>query len=172
MGKVANDVTSRLTDTSKYTGAHKERFGEDGQGKGLAGRENLVNNSGSTSSTARNNDIDHSTVHKSSKPVVAKKSDAETFGVTPPKIFLYQYADKNHAGEKLILTKQKFPTWKQINEFMNQMQPTGKQKLLVDQSMKEIKTMEEITDGGKYMAITAFDKGKLDQAKIPAAFQS
>lgn len=30
---------SRLTDTSKYTGSHKERFDESGKGKGIAGRE-------------------------------------------------------------------------------------------------------------------------------------
>lgn len=28
-----------LTDTSKYTGTSKERFGKDGKGKGLEGRE-------------------------------------------------------------------------------------------------------------------------------------
>ena len=31
-------VTDRLTDTSKYTGSHKERFDEDGKGKGADGR--------------------------------------------------------------------------------------------------------------------------------------
>src|SRR6218665_2710517 len=36
----------RLTDTSKYTGSHKERFDETGKGKGLSGRENLTDNSG------------------------------------------------------------------------------------------------------------------------------
>lgn len=36
----------RLTDTSKYTGAHKERFDESGKGKGIAGRENVTDNSG------------------------------------------------------------------------------------------------------------------------------
>lgn len=36
----------RLTDTKGYTGAHKERFGEDGKGKGKAGRENIVDNTG------------------------------------------------------------------------------------------------------------------------------
>ncbi|XP_063688098.1 tubulin polymerization-promoting protein family member 2-like [Bolinopsis microptera] len=30
-------VTDRLTDTSRYTGSHKERFGTDGKGKGLKG---------------------------------------------------------------------------------------------------------------------------------------
>ena len=33
------DIFSRLTDPSKYTGAHKHRFDESGRGKGLAGRD-------------------------------------------------------------------------------------------------------------------------------------
>ncbi|XP_028711914.1 tubulin polymerization-promoting protein family member 2 [Peromyscus leucopus] len=36
----------RLTDTSKYTGTHKERFDESGKGKGLEGREETADNSG------------------------------------------------------------------------------------------------------------------------------
>nr|XP_056718560.1 tubulin polymerization-promoting protein family member 3 [Euleptes europaea] len=39
-------AVERLTDTSKYTGSHKERFDETGKGKGKSGRENLVDNSG------------------------------------------------------------------------------------------------------------------------------
>ncbi|XP_049624639.1 tubulin polymerization-promoting protein family member 2 [Suncus etruscus] len=36
----------RLTDTSKYTGSHKERFDESGKGKGMAGREDITDQSG------------------------------------------------------------------------------------------------------------------------------
>ncbi|XP_026874466.2 tubulin polymerization-promoting protein family member 3 [Electrophorus electricus] len=36
----------RLTDTTKYTGSHKERFDETGKGKGKSGREELVENTG------------------------------------------------------------------------------------------------------------------------------
>ncbi|ELT96906.1 hypothetical protein CAPTEDRAFT_21466 [Capitella teleta] len=36
----------RMTDTSKYTGAHKERFDESGKGKGKEGRADTVENSG------------------------------------------------------------------------------------------------------------------------------
>ncbi|NXH19093.1 TPPP2 protein, partial [Bucco capensis] len=36
----------RLTDTSKYTGNHKERFDESGKGKGPAGRQDVTDNSG------------------------------------------------------------------------------------------------------------------------------
>lgn len=44
--KKTDDVTRRLTDTSKYTGAHKERFDEGGKGKGKGGRVEEVSNSG------------------------------------------------------------------------------------------------------------------------------
>ncbi len=36
----------RLTDTSKYTGSHKERFDASGKGKGLEGRADVADNSG------------------------------------------------------------------------------------------------------------------------------
>lgn len=38
-GSLAANVTDRLTDTSKYTGAHKHRFDASGHGLGIAGRE-------------------------------------------------------------------------------------------------------------------------------------
>lgn len=42
----ANGVYNRLTDHTKYTGAHKERFDAEGKGKGKAGRVEAVDNSG------------------------------------------------------------------------------------------------------------------------------
>ncbi|XP_020787137.1 tubulin polymerization-promoting protein family member 2 [Boleophthalmus pectinirostris] len=39
-------AVDRLTDASKYTGAHKERFDESGKGKGKAGREDIADTSG------------------------------------------------------------------------------------------------------------------------------
>lgn len=44
-GKAAATV-NRLTDTSKYTGSSKQRFDETGKGKGIAGRKNVVDESG------------------------------------------------------------------------------------------------------------------------------
>ena len=35
-----------MTDASKYTGAHKERFDESGKGKGKEGRTEVVDNKG------------------------------------------------------------------------------------------------------------------------------
>lgn len=42
----ATAAVNRLTDASKYTGSHKERFDASGKGKGLAGRKNIVDESG------------------------------------------------------------------------------------------------------------------------------
>lgn len=43
---VSSPTVSRLTDTSKFTGSHKERFDQSGKGKGKAGRVDLVDESG------------------------------------------------------------------------------------------------------------------------------
>ncbi|XP_011058122.1 PREDICTED: TPPP family protein CG45057 isoform X1 [Acromyrmex echinatior] len=45
VGKAASTV-DRLTDVSKYTGSHKQRFDETGKGKGLAGRKDIPDTSG------------------------------------------------------------------------------------------------------------------------------
>ncbi|KAF7647940.1 hypothetical protein LDENG_00164400 [Lucifuga dentata] len=39
-------AVDRLTNTTKYTGSHKERFDESGKGKGKAGREDIPDTSG------------------------------------------------------------------------------------------------------------------------------
>ena len=39
-------AVGRLTDTTKYTGSHKERFDESGRGMGLKGREDTHSLSG------------------------------------------------------------------------------------------------------------------------------
>lgn len=44
-GKAASTV-DRLTDVSKYTGSHKQRFDEAGKGRGIAGRKDLPDQSG------------------------------------------------------------------------------------------------------------------------------
>ncbi|KAF5305597.1 hypothetical protein FQR65_LT07677 [Abscondita terminalis] len=42
----SGSTVDRLTDTSKYTGSHKQRFDESGKGKGIAGRKDLPDGSG------------------------------------------------------------------------------------------------------------------------------
>lgn len=42
----AASAVSRLTDHTKYTGTHKQRFDEAGKGRGKQGREDLVSDAG------------------------------------------------------------------------------------------------------------------------------
>jgi len=84
----SGDVLSRLTDTSKYTGAHKARFDKDGKGRGLAGRD--MGNEGritDISQIVRNKKADNTIITSSSykaKKEVTGKSVAETKPSTPP----------------------------------------------------------------------------------------
>ncbi|KAJ8922667.1 hypothetical protein NQ315_007699 [Exocentrus adspersus] len=43
---VKTGAVDRLTDTSKYTGSHKERFDESGKGKGIEGRADVHDDTG------------------------------------------------------------------------------------------------------------------------------
>lgn len=44
-----DDIFSRLTDTSKYTGTHKHRFDKNGMGLGLEGRDHIAKGAGTFS---------------------------------------------------------------------------------------------------------------------------
>lgn len=56
-GKAAETV-ARLTDTSKYTGSHKQRFDETGKGKGISGRKDLPDGSGYVTGYGHKNTYD------------------------------------------------------------------------------------------------------------------
>ncbi|XP_009956877.1 PREDICTED: tubulin polymerization-promoting protein family member 2-like, partial [Leptosomus discolor] len=56
---ISSPTVSRLTDTSKFTGSHKERFDPSGKGKGKAGREDLVDSSGYVSGYKHAGTYDH-----------------------------------------------------------------------------------------------------------------
>ncbi|XP_069709937.1 tubulin polymerization-promoting protein [Phaenicophaeus curvirostris] len=56
---ISSPTVSRLTDTSKFTGSHKERFDPSGKGKGKAGREDLVDASGYVSGYKHAGTYDH-----------------------------------------------------------------------------------------------------------------
>ncbi|XP_013791794.1 TPPP family protein CG45057-like [Limulus polyphemus] len=48
-------AVSRLTDHTKYTGTHKQRFDESGKGKGIEGRTDVMNDSGYVQGFKSNN---------------------------------------------------------------------------------------------------------------------
>lgn len=56
-GKAAETV-ARLTDTSKYTGSHRQRFDDTGKGKGIAGRKDLPDQSGYVTGYGHKNTYD------------------------------------------------------------------------------------------------------------------
>ncbi|XP_063363694.1 tubulin polymerization-promoting protein homolog [Cydia amplana] len=53
-------TVDRLTDTSKYTGSHRNRFDDTGKGKGIAGRKDLVDGSGYVSGYQHKDSYDKS----------------------------------------------------------------------------------------------------------------
>ncbi|XP_026325241.1 TPPP family protein CG45057-like [Hyposmocoma kahamanoa] len=58
--QAAAAAVDRLTDTSKYTGSHKQRFDETGKGKGIAGRKDVVDASGYVSGYQHKDSYDKS----------------------------------------------------------------------------------------------------------------
>nr|CAI5820246.1 unnamed protein product [Callosobruchus analis] len=54
----ATSTVERLTDTSKYTGSHKQRFDETGKGKGIEGRKDIPDGSGYVSGYKNKNSYD------------------------------------------------------------------------------------------------------------------
>ena len=69
-----------------------------------------------------------------------------------------------------MLTKAKFPSWKQVTTATTALIPTGKPKMILDQNLNEIKSLDQFQDKEKYLSITAFDFKKLDKAKLPNGF--
>lgn len=65
---VASPTVSRLTDTTKFTGSHKERFDQSGRGKGKAGRVEVVDTSGYVSGYKHAGSYEK----KTTKPTLAK----------------------------------------------------------------------------------------------------
>ncbi|XP_022621394.1 tubulin polymerization-promoting protein [Seriola dumerili] len=65
---VASPTVSRLTDTTKFTGSHKERFDTTGRGKGKAGRVDIVDTSGYVSGYKHQGSYEK----KVTKPTVGK----------------------------------------------------------------------------------------------------
>lgn len=65
---VASPTVSRLTDPTKFTGSHKERFDDSGRGKGKAGRVDMVDTSGYVSGYKHRGSYEK----KVNKPTVGK----------------------------------------------------------------------------------------------------
>uniref|UniRef100_A0A0G4HL52 Doublecortin domain-containing protein n=1 Tax=Chromera velia CCMP2878 TaxID=1169474 RepID=A0A0G4HL52_9ALVE len=171
-----NDATlARLTDTSKYTGAHKQRFDEDGKGRGLAGRENVTHHDGSTESAVRSHAIEKTVDEKAHKKSVVKGPlGQQKFGTqadTPISFMIYKNGDKNHKGHKVLLKKH-FRNMQQLTDECNKHAAplTGPIRRFYRPDLKTwVKDLTEFEDGGKYLCV-AGENPKDDIEKIPPGF--
>jgi len=164
------DIVDRLTDPSKYTGAHKARFDKDGKGLGKQGRD-MGNESKVTdlSQLTRAN----LQVSKKTDPSAPKKAGTVS-GVKPipkqkfgtqaevaKKVYIFQNADVNHAGTEIVLTKAVNSMDKLLKHVTGKLKlTTGAAQAIyyVDNSKEESKftkvtDLDHFVDNGLYLAV-------------------
>lgn len=146
-----DSIVNRLTDTKLYTGAHKHRFDDDGKGRGLAGRANIVEFKGNT-----NTGIVEKTVgEKAKKPVVSVSLGQQKFGTQAtkaPTITLFRNGDKHHKGE--VYTVKLIKTMDQLYDKASNLVklPTGAvRKLYKAPGKVSVKSLDDLQDGQKYL---------------------
>ncbi|KNC98185.1 uncharacterized protein SPPG_06588 [Spizellomyces punctatus DAOM BR117] len=171
----AADVTARLTDPRTYTGTHKQRFDEEGHGRGMAGRKDLVEYDGNTTSAHRGHvpfgsDQDLRERVDREKPIVRSKSRESDIGVTAKKIKIFEYAERYSHGEDIVLNKS-YPSIDKLREHAATLIPPGIPKVIVDQNLREITTLDDMENGGKYLALTPHDRAHFSEERVPTAFR-
>jgi len=140
-----------LTDPSKYTGAHKHRFDEEGKGRGLAGRVNLVEFKGNTNTPV----VENTAPKVVKKPVVQVPLGSQKYGTQAtkaPNITLFRNGDKHHTGE--LFTVKLVKTMEQLYDKASTLVklPTGAVRRIYKAPGKvSVKNIEELEDGGKYL---------------------
>jgi len=165
-----SDVVSRLTDASRYTGAHKARFDAEGKGKGIAGRRDIVDFKGNTNTSV----IEKTTPLVEKKPVVTAPLGKEKFGTQASKaaaIKLYRNGDKHHTGETLTLNLKLIKTMDQVLDKASTLVklPTGAVRKIYKKNLKTtIKSLEDFEDGGVYLCCGGEKPATMD--KLPAVF--
>jgi len=164
--KTAGSIVSRLTDVTKYTGAHKQRFDSSGKGRGKAGRED----------SSKVNDLSQltrSNLHKSATGPPKHTKAGTVSGVSPmhvqkfgtqaataKKIRVFQNGDKNHAGVMITLTRAINTYGKLLDAVTSKVPlPTGACKSLylvtgpgTFSKVHAKHDLEEIQDGANYLA--------------------
>lgn len=163
-----NDIVSRLTDTKLYTGAHKARFDDEGKGRGLAGRVNIVEFKGNTNTAV----VEKTAVDKSKKPVVSVTLGKEKFGTQAakaPVVLLFRNGDKHHKGETYTVKQVK--TLEQLYDKASNLVklPTGAVRKIYKAPGKiSVKAVEDLVDGGKYLCCGGEKPAPPDQ--LPTEF--
>lgn len=150
------DVFERLTDHRFFTGIHRERFDEKGNGRGLAGREYVYIHDGSTESASRVHEVYSTVLRKPYK----KNTTAGTLGIqkygvqisTPKLMWLYRNGDKFHEGTPFYVR----PFIKSMDTLFMEMGKdlqliAGPIRKIYDQNLHPVTRLDEIVDGAKYL---------------------
>jgi len=149
----ADAITKRLTDPKLYTGTHQNRFDDEGKGKGLAGRKELVNYTGSTNAKAID---DTPTAAVNHKPVVQGNLGTQKYGTQASKsisVTLYRNGDKHHGGEKIMVKG-----FKTFEQFLDKASttvklPTGAVRKVYKNDLRhQVKSLDDLEDGARYLA--------------------
>ncbi|XP_026194446.1 uncharacterized protein LOC34617830 [Cyclospora cayetanensis] len=149
-------VFDRLTDSAFYTGAHRERFDELGNGRGLAGREYLYTHDGMTESPSRTHEVYSSVVRRPRKALVAPGTlGVQRFGLqtSPPRLlWLFRNGDKHHDGTPFFV-KAHIKTLEALyQELTKVVTPiAGPVRRLYDQNLRIIGDLADLVDGAKYL---------------------
>lgn len=161
-------VFERLTNPQYFTGAHRERFDEFGNGRGLAGREYVYVNDGLTESPSRCHEVFSTVVKKPRSPVVEPNSlGIQKFGVqqiTPKLLWLYRNGDKHDKGEAFFVRSHVKTLQHLYRDATKVIKPiAGPVRKLYDQELRPIRHLEELIDGAKYLCTSGEGPAPLDR---------
>lgn len=173
--KSGGDIFSRLTDPSKYTGAHRQRFDESGKGRGKAGR--VENDKVGDLSQLTRPALHNAGTRRSTGTTGIDLSGVQKFGTQATKaktIVVYTNGDVNHKGAKITLTKALNSMEKLLKKFSKDLTiPTGpclKVYEVIAQTdgnkHKRVTELDNIKDGAIYIACGA---EPVNKAKYPKA---
>jgi len=107
-----SSVVSRLTDPKKYTGSHKNRFDEDGKGKGIDGRSDRVEADGYVDGFKKANKTKDSSSKEDKQPAIFDR-------LTNPKLYTGSHKSRFDEDGK----------GKGINQIKDRQQITGLQDI-------------------------------------------
>lgn len=165
------NVFDRLTDTNFYTGIHKERFDELGNGRGLAGNENIFLIDGWTETATRTHEVYSTVIKKNRNPVVTPGTlGMQKYGIqiaAPKNIWLYRNGDKYHSG-LLFLVKPHIMNFNSLLfEITKVLSPIiGPVRKIYDQNFRVVKKIEQLVDGAKYLCTSGEPPAPLDKLEI------
>lgn len=166
-----NSVFDRLTDTNFYTGIHKERFDDLGNGKGLVRSNETVFCDGYNESCLKNLDSYSSIIKKNKHPVVKPGTlGIQKYGIqmaAPKYIWIFRNGDKYHNGI-LFLVKTHINNWATLLcEITKVLSPNiGPVRKMYDQNFRVVKSLNQLVDGAKYLCTSGEPPASLDKLQI------